>query len=406
MSIPLYKLLQRHPSSPDTGFDKFVVGRTNNFRAELINRLNRMRAGYEPTGGQLILANNGNGKTLLNKSLQEVASNINKEPLEKGEPPSFEILFSRISFSHIDTSNAGVELAKNLKRSYQEPSDITYASISAEILKRFTTEYKSHWTLRWVTAPVKIGLKYAIKKYEDYIQDLLESAADEASGGGVDHVFAKINSWLKHLCLTEEFIKYARSKKMSHFLEAYIQGQQGYKNVEELNKALFNDIAATFGRGQPQDMAATLASMANSVGCKVLILQIDDCNDKQSIDFLLPIAEYFNEFSNPKLYIIASAVRDVWHRNVDFNLDQSAKQKVEEFFCPIELSPPSDEELTQLADRIEVLIQTEEATNMRILSWPNDSKLEALEKCKGKSFREATKILIDDAEQYLSIRMN
>jgi hypothetical protein len=396
MNIPLYKYLQRHASAPNTGFDKFVVGRVNRLRADLRVRLQNMLTGNEPTGGQLILAENGNGKTILNKSLQEEASNINLS----GAKPTFDVLFSRVSFSQNPT-NIGVGLAKNLRRTYKEPSDITYASIAAEMLNRFSQTYKPNLTVRWMTVPVKIGLNYALKKYEEYIQGVIETTA-EAAVGNVDQVFKGIDFWIRRVGVKGGFKKYARAQRMSSFLEAYVgEGQQGYRTVEELNEALYNDLAASFGREQPQDMVRTLASMARLVECKVLILQIDDCNTPEAVDFLVPIAESFNEFNEPRLFLIASAVPEEWRQSIDRGADLTAKHRVEVFFNPVTLTPPTSDELKQLAEKLENLIKAEEAENGRTLSWPNDAKAEVLSRCEGESYREATKKLIDDAEKYI-----
>lgn len=398
----LYKLLHRHPSAPSSGFDRFVVGPAANRRAELTALMKRMLACTEPTCGRLIIGKNGNGKTLLHKAIQEAATEDNLRAFKEGGRPTFRILFSRVSLSQTETPNIGVELAKNLRRSTTESPDITYASISAEILRRFALTYRSPLTVRWLTAPAKIGLRYALKKYDEYIRDILEETAAEASEGAVDRVFKGIDAWLRRLGLDHDFRRFARSQKMSRFLELYVGSERrSYRSVEELNRRLYDDLGATFGRGQPQDIVLTLASMAKSVGCDLLILEVDDCNEPESIDFLLPIAENFENFKQPKILLIASAVAEVWRHNIDRGLDMSAKQKLDNFFDVIEMPPPNKQDLDILMNRLETLIKTEEAADGRILSWPTEAKRNVLAKCVGLSYREATKLMIDDALHYL-----
>ncbi len=400
---PLYKHLQRQPSAPSTGFDRFVVGDAAKRRSELVALSQRMLACKEPSCGRLLLAANGNGKTLLKKSLQEAATEVNLKNLDVGARPSFRIMFSRISVSQTTASNIGLELAKGLRRSYKEPSTITYTSLGVEILRKYEEGYKSPLAVRWLIAPVKFGLKYSLKKYDDYIRDIIEQAAEEVADGGVDKVFKRVDGWLRRLGLEHDFRRFARSQKMSHFLETYIAGEQsGYRSVEELNNVLYNDLAATFGKGQPQDMVSTIAGLVGSVGCELLILQLDDCNDSEAIDFLLPLAENLEDFRRPKLLIIASAVPDKWEKIVDQGEDLSARHKLELFFDPIRLSSPGAQELRELAGRLEVLIQAEEAVSGRTLSWPVSTKEAAIERCAELTYREATKELINSAEEHLS----
>ncbi len=402
MKTPLYKILQRQPSAPFEGFDRFVVGKAGKLRADLIKRLNDMLEGNEPSCGQLILGENGNGKTLVNKSLQSFASDLNLKTMSNNESPSFDIMFSRVSFHQISSLNVGVELAKNLRRSYIEPADITYSSIAAATLKRFSEQYNPHWSLKLFSAPVKIALNFSIKKYEDYIKDLIEVSSQQAVSPGVDAVFKKIDDRLRFLGLHKSFSKYAQSNKISKFLENYIgDGKENYRSIEELNKALHDDLAASFGRGQPHDVVVAISEMCKSVGCKVLILEIDDCNDHESIDFLLPIAENFEKYLSPKVFIIASGVTKCWDSNVINGFDKSAQHKVQEYFNRTELKRPDQNDIIALADKLELLIRTEEAENRKTLDWEQGQREHAISLCDGLSFREVTKILIDSAEKHI-----
>ncbi|MCK5062214.1 hypothetical protein KAR28_06750 [Candidatus Parcubacteria bacterium] len=394
--------MQRQPSAPFVGFDKFVVGKAAKLKADLIKRLKVMMEGNEPSSGQLILGENGNGKTLVNKSLQAFASDLNLKTMKDGGLPSFDIMFSRVSFHQISSSNVGVELAKNLRRSYVEPTDITYSSIAATTLKQFAEQYNPHWSLKIFSAPAKIALNYSIKKYENYIKDIIEVSSQQAVSPGVDIVFKKIDDRLRFLGLHKAFGKYARSNKLSVFLESYIgDDKQNYRSVEELNKALHDDLAASFGRGQPHDVVVAISEMCKSVGCKVLVLEIDDCNDSESIDFLLPIAENFEKYTNPKIFVIASGVTKCWDVNIVNGFDKSAQHKVQEYFNRTELEKPTGEDIEALSEKLETLIQTEEAENGKSLSWDINTKKQAISHCDGKSFRQATKILIDSAEPFI-----
>jgi hypothetical protein len=401
---PLYKRLQRQPTAPKTDFDRFVVGAAASGRATLLALLRRMLSCTEPTSGRLILGLNGNGKTLLNNALQEEATKHNLAERGAGGRPTFDVMFSRVSASHAAISSLGVELAKGLSRSYLEPPEITYASIAAEILRRFTDTYKSPLTTRLLTAPAKVLLKYALKKYDEYIGDLLESGAEEVTPAGVDEVFRQVDRGLRRLGLERNFQAYARSQRMGKFLEEYVGGRRdGFRTVAELNRLLHDDLAASFSSSQPQDIVRCLAEMARSVGTKVLILQVDDCNDKNSVDFLLPIADQFSTFTNPKVLLIASAVEGAWQESIERGADKSLLQKVQIFFNPITLPSPTQQELIELANKLETLIQNEVAGLGHSLDWPREAREAALDRCVGSTYRICTKILIDDAEKYISM---
>jgi hypothetical protein len=256
--------------------------------------------------------------------------------------------------------------------------------------------------MRVLIHPARVGLRYALKKYEDYIGDLIDIAAEEGGVEGIDAVFKRIDRGLRRVGLKGEFREFARRQKMSGFLETFISSdRREYRTVEELNRALYNDLARGFSNNQPQDVVASLASMVRSVGCKVLILQIDDCNDKGSVDFLLPIAEHFALFREPKILLIASAVEAAWQQNIERGPDKSAQQKLNQFFNPIRVSSPDPNELEQLAKKLELLIQTEEATNGRSLDWPEASRQAVIQASVDKTYREATKAFIDHAEKYI-----
>lgn len=406
MPDKLYKKLQRHASAPHDCFDNVAVGEALTYNAELIRRVQQMLSCKEPSCGQLILGKNGNGKTLLNKSIQDFVTKQNLETVDDGGRPKFDVIFSRISISQTGTSNIGVELAKALRRSYREPSDFTYASISAEILRQYSLSYKSPWRVKWMTAPAKVALKYTLKKYDEYIKDIIGDSVEEVGGTGIDKVFKKIDSWLNSFGLREDFKRFAREQKMSKFLEEYIAGTgTGYQSVEKLNKALYDDLASSFGKGEPQDIVSSLTSIGRIVGCRLFIFQIDDCNDPASVDFLLSIAENFEKYKSPKVLIIASAIDEVWEQNLDRGPDESAYQKVHKYFDPIRLSSPTRREYEDLANKLEVLIQTEEAEakESKILEWPDKIKERVIKDCDDQNltYRLATKEMIDSAVNYI-----
>jgi len=399
---PLYRQLQLQPSAPSSGFDKFLVGKTASWRAKLLQLLNQMIACEAPSCGRAILGLNGNGKTLLNKALQAAATERNLALLPTGGRPAFEVMFSRISASQTNLSNYGVELAKCLSRSNLEPPETTYASIAAEILRRFSETYRPGIGTRLLTFPAKALLRHALKKYDDVIGTFLETIADDGASAGIDEAFKLIDRWLGERLLRRSFRVYARSLRMGSFLEDYIVGKGGgFRTVAELNRLLFDDLAASFSASQPQDIVHCLMEICRLVGTKVLMLQVDDCNDEKAVDFLLPIAERLGDFKSPKILVLASAVETVWKDCIARGKDLSLQQKIHEFFDPIVLKSPTKAELRKLAEKLAVLIQMEEAARIRTLEWPEEAMDAALAVCEGKSYRLATRILIDDAVKYI-----
>jgi len=141
----LFLTLATSPIAPDHEFPLFVVGDRLD---ESFNRLKilcgELVEAKQPSRFQLVVGENGNGKTLLANRVKQFLSEENdatKEVESGSSPRRFDVLYSHISALGQPSSQTSLEIAANLRRSQSEEPEITYSLLAAEIAKNFAAQY-------------------------------------------------------------------------------------------------------------------------------------------------------------------------------------------------------------------------------------------------------------------------
>lgn len=399
---PLYEYLINQPSAPAAYFDRFVVGNIPIQRAYLSASLNSMLDGTKPSHLQLILGPNGNGKTLLNNTLMFEASNKNLVRTATGSvEANFNVLFSHISLSDANPNSIGIKLAQGLKRSIYEPSRLTYSAMAVKIIKDFVVNYDPPFYTRIATWLPQYLLKRDLKTYEDQLNGLLIDDEVEPIILASEKAHQKLRDYLKVASIRSSFEEYLKSREINSFMRNYLGNQNENLSVQELNRALFTELSSSQGTAQPLDVIRALSSIVRDVGCKVLILSIDDFNLKQPPTILLPMIEKLSEFENPKIFFVVSAISAVWEKAIADEDDLSIRQKIHQFGNPIMVTPPSEDDIHTLSDKMISLMNADLAGEGKSIVINAEQTQELRRNCPKSSYRDAIKFLIDNLKEYI-----
>jgi len=399
---PLYEYLNNQPSAPAAYFDRFVVGNIPIQRAYLSASLNSMLDGTKPSHLQLILGPNGNGKTLLNNTLMFEASNKNLVKTATGNvEANFNVLFSHISLSDANPNSIGIKLAQGLKRSIYEPSRLTYSAMAVKIIKDFVVNYDPPFYTRIATWLPQYLLKRDLKTYEDQLNGLLIDDEVEPIILASEKAHQKLRDYLKVASIRASFEEYLKSREVNSFMRNYLGNQNENQSVQELNRALFTELSSSQGTAQPLDVIRALSSIVRDVGCKVLILSIDDFNLKQPPTILLPMIEKLSEFENPKIFFVVSAISAVWEKAIADEDDLSIRQKIHQFGNPIMVTPPSEDDIHTLSDKMISLMNADLAGEGKSIVINAEQTQELRRNCPKSSYRDAIKFLIDNLKEYI-----
>jgi hypothetical protein len=399
---PLYEYLINQPSAPAAYFDRFVVGNIPIQRAYLSASLNSMLDGTKPSHLQLILGPNGNGKTLLNNTLMFEASNKNLVRTATGSvEANFNVLFSHISLSDANPNSIGIKLAQGLKRSIYEPSRLTYSAMAVKIIKDFVVNYDPPFYTRIATWLPQYLLKRDLKTYEDQLNGLLIDDEVEPIILASEKAHQKLRDYLKVASIRASFEEYLKSREINSFMRNYLGNQNENLSVQELNRALFTELSSSQGTAQPLDVIRALSSIVRDVGCKVLILSIDDFNLKQPPTILLPMIEKLSEFENPKIFFVVSAISAVWEKAIADEDDLSIRQKIHQFGNPIMVTPPSEDDIHTLSDKMISLMNADLAGEGKSIVINAEQTQELRRNCPKSSYRDAIKFLIDNLKEYI-----
>ena len=394
----LATLLEEQASAPRCGFDRFMVGRPHLYRRGLIRLLEDMISDKKPSTIRVILGPNGNGKTLINNALQEAATKINKK-----DNLSFKVLFSRISIADPTGSDLGLRLANGLTRSIHEDPSTTFTLISAQTLKRFSSSYKPPLWRRIVPGLARGLLRKLQKGYDDYARDVLDLGEADPVEKGLDHIEDTIRRILTDRSMHKAFSEYASRREMGSVLTKFLMSRgRRALSVKALNEALREELINQQHGLNPKHAVHALATIAREVECRVLVFMLDDCNTEPGQDYVLNLAESLGEFHSPKLLVIASGLKTAWDQRIqDDGEDHSFEQKVLIFGQPRYVAAPTDDELRQLSHRLMELVVAESSAYGGLPDWDEADKANVLAKCKGKSYREATLLLLKEIRKHV-----
>ena len=403
-TIPLYEYLNSQPSAPNAHFDRFVVGNISIQRAYLSASLNSMLNGTKPSHLQLILGPNGNGKTLLNNTLMYEASNKNLTRTDSGNVEAkFTVLFSHITLNDANQNSIGIRLAQSLRRSIYEPSKLTYSAIAAKIIEDFVTNHELPIQVRLAAWWPRYLLNKGLADYKEQMNKLLTEDETETVVSALEKTFLRLQKSVTAASIRESFEEYTGAREVNPFMRNYIENRSDSLSVSELNRALFTDLSSSQGTAQPLDVIKVISSMARDVGCKLLILAVDDFNIKQPPTALLPIVEKLSEFTNPKILFVVTAVQAVWEKAIADEDDLSIRQKIHQFGNPIMVAPPSEHDMDVLFDKIVSLMNADLAREGKSIIMTPEEAQALRSYCPRSSYRDAIKYLIDNLRRYIEI---
>ena len=377
-----------------------MVGRPLQHRADLTALLNRMTSGQTPSTLRAILGPNGNGKTLINHALQEAATKIN---LGEGSL-SFKVLFSRISVADATGHDMGLRLASGLARSIREDPATTFTLLSAQVLNRFALSYRPPFWRRLLPGLARGLLRKFQKIYDDYAKDIIDLADSDPVEKGLNRIEGAIRDILTDRSMRMAFAEYARGHEMGSVLTRFLvnRGERAL-STKALNAALREELINQQRGLNAKEAVHTLAKIAQEVECRVLLLMIDDCNDRPGQDYVLRLADALGEFDNPKLLVVASGLDAAWKKRIqEDGYDRSFDQKVRLFGEELAVPPPNDSELQQLADKLVTIVNSESYQDGRRVAWDDAAREKAVGKCQGKSYRESTRLLMKEIKQHVA----
>jgi hypothetical protein len=402
----LHKMLQREPSAPLSRFEEFIVGPIQRYRTLLRHQLDKMIECHEPSCVQLILGPNGNGKTLLNNTLKQAASATNVSFREEGVSHlSYDVLFSWITLSGGVPAMLGIELAKNLQRSIYEPPEVTYSSIATQIAKRFANDFVPPFHIRIASWIPKYLIKKAIREYEVALKGVITSDEADPISEALTGAFDRIQKALSRASMRRAFSRYVSDWQMSSFMERFLDSSESHRlSIRDLNESLYSDLDRHQATAQPLDSIRAIASIGKDVGCKVVVLMLDDVNLVKPPRILLPIVESLREFRDPKIFLVVTAIEEVWKTYTKpQSPDRSIYEKIEMYGNPIVLGPPTPEQIPLLFQKLLDLMNNELSCEGKWVAIDESEEERIIQNCSKESFRAATKFMIDSLETHVRV---
>lgn len=407
----LYKRLQRQANAPSDFPSDLIVGPLRDSRAKLFDLFESVYNGKEPSQLQVVLGPNGNGKTLLCKLLEKVATDKNLRIVDdRIEKMGFEVLFSHVTLNPLDpeflnTGALSLELAKNLRRSLNESPETTYSTLAVEIINRAVNEYEIHWGWKLVPWISKKFINRLTLGYLSELENLIKSGVSSQVTQSLDTAYSNLQSKLRRRLAKKSITAYAEKNQLGSFLRPFIESSSSKLTIGKLNEELYEYLRQSQALSLPVDTIKALASLTKDVGAKVLLLVIDDCNTREAFRFLLSVADRLDEFKKPRLFIVANAVEEKWNECMAMEkLDRSVEHKLQIYGKPIGVIPPSIDEISQLYDRLESLMNDEIRNEGKFIKSSSKQKNQAINLCKDKSFRVATMNIINSLEACIGRR--
>jgi hypothetical protein len=354
----LFLALESSPIAPDEDFDRFVVGDLldQSFGA-LRLQVSDMVSGGGPSRLQLIVGENGNGKTLLANRLKRYLSEQNETQTPAREAAvvrKFDILYSHISALGKASSQTSLEIATNLRRSQLEEPGITYSLIAVQIAKAFAVRYRPpfYWRLLTLTARGVADFFSAgvFTKFEEALRDQSADQIRSELDGITEKLQKKLNSNY-YRAQFDEFI--GELVAFDPFVKTYFY-RSGAVGVHRLRADFLNEVNRTSSLEQPWQVAAQIASLGRQVGCRLVVMIIDDCNQVGFVEQLMPLINDLPKFTDPKIFLIVNMVQSVAEQIENSTGDMSVGQRL--FYKePIRLSGPGPHDVEALYGRLRTL---------------------------------------------------
>lgn len=368
----LFLTLETNAVAPDDDFDRFVVGTLLNDSFVLLQRLVvAMINSNQPSRFQLIVGENGNGKTLLANKLKRFLSDENEtqQPVAStGLARKFDVLYSHISALGKASSQTSLEIVTNLRRSELEEPEITYSLIAVQIARDFAAQYQPPFLWRllklFMRSAADIASLGIYGKLEEALRD--KSAAQiRLALDGVSEQFQKTLNNNHYREKFEEFI--GELVAFEPFVKTYFH-QSGGVGVHRLRANFLEAVNRTSSLAQPRQVVEQIGQLSRRVSAHVVVIIIDDCNQIGFVEQLLPLINDLSKFTDPRIFLIVNMVQSVSDQIERGVGDRSAPQRL--FYNEaIRLSGPSQKEVNDLYGRLLTLYN--EAFSEERTSIPN-----------------------------------
>jgi Cdc6-like AAA superfamily ATPase len=369
----IFLALESSPIAPDDEFHRFEVG-------ELINQgflalktsIEEMIKGSRPSNFRLIIGENGNGKTLLANKITRFLSDENVAG--HGQPGSqtrrFEVLYSHISALGQASSQTSAGIAANLRRSQLEEPEITYSLLATQIAKEFDSLYRPPWYWRTATILSRGVLDIVSMGIYGKLEEALRDGAPAQIKQALDDASARIHRRLSQGHYRQRFEEFLGDlNEFDSFVRTYFYSPSG-QSVHVLRTTFLDEINGALQH--PKQVVEQIGRVAQKVGCKVVVIIIDDCNQLGFVDQLLPLINELPRLGNPSVLLIVSMIESVAEEISAKQGDRSSAQRL--FYNePIRLTGPTAANVGVLYDRLRAMHN--EAFSDATLSIPDAASL-------------------------------
>jgi hypothetical protein len=400
----LFNMLETNPIAPPDNFNDFVVGSIQRSQVKAIRLVDDLYDGKAVSQFKLVLGKNGNGKTLLFNMIKRHASekNVSKKTQTEVEE-AINVLFSHISAIGGEHLNIGSQIVENLQRSIFERAEITYHLIAYKMIEKFIHNYHPPF---WLWIPgffLKATLKRIIGDFKNEIGDFLNSVESGLFAGDVgaesvkpivERFNEKLQKALARTTARKQFEAYAHGTELTDTLLKQFSSGGRVRPVLEILASLRNDLTNAGALHDPYKSVRVVVDIAQKVSCKLVIILIDDCNDEQIIDKLLPLVQSTANFQHStKVLILASMVDDFWKEvKRRRNIDKGAQQRLE-YSGIIEVKSPEKDEIANLLERLVNLYNAAYIKKGNLVKLSADDRSRIINECPISSFRSAIQYL-------------
>jgi hypothetical protein len=374
----LFLALETSPIAPNDEFQRFVVGQLledSFIRLKII--ITDMLSGKQPSRFQLIVGQNGNGKTLLSNRVKRFLSDENETPGPLTQPRvlrGFDLLYADISALSQASSQTSLEIVTSLRRSQFEDPEITYSLLAVQIVREFAAQYQPPFLWRLVRLVGRAGLDILSQGVYGKFEEALRDKSAEGVRRALDDLTEKFQKGLTKKHYRQAFETFIGDLiGFEPFVKTYFDRDRGI-GVHRLRMNFLGEVNRTPSLQQPKEVVEQLGRLTKRAGCRVIVVIIDDCNQLGFIDQLLPLIGDLSRFSDPRVFLIVNMVESTAEKIRAITGDRSGPQRL--FYNePIRLAGPTPQEVEALYGRLKVLYN--EAFSGEVPGIPDDNALRA-----------------------------
>jgi hypothetical protein len=404
----LFLALESNAVAPSDLFDSFVVGDAlQRGYTTLVSLIDGMLNGTEPSRFQLVVGENGNGKTLLAHRIMRWLTDKNFTNA-KNMSASFDALYSHISqLGSAKGRHTGLEIAANLRRSQIEDPEYTYSLIAIRIASDFEDDYNKD-SLPFPLRLFKLVTFSALDLATGGILDKLDEALRDKSVAKLKKILDETTRRFQKLLTKKHyganFAEFISDLELDSFVNTYFK-QRTTLGIDQLRKGFLLDMDRNPAIVEPREVVKQIARIGRKVGCRIIVIIIDDCNHTALVEQLLPLINDLSEFTNPRLCLIANMLQSKANEIQNMTGDRSIAARIL-YNREIKLTPPDRNDIGSLYDKLRILYN--EAFPDRHKFVPEGLSGEAADKWSkavqnhsvdGPSYRSAIRFLTEYVRQ-------